>query len=174
MIKYRINLLQQEKKIIALSGKLVYFALYYLRYIVIMTQIVVIGVFFYRFTVDQRVIDLRESINQKQEIIKVAQPLIKEAKTMHAKTTVIKSLLDKQKGFTDKFDSILSVIPQTITLHTLTIAETTIDLKGDATDVTIIRALYERLKKNRQFKNIVINQITKKDGLYGFSINIDI
>ncbi|MDO8741626.1 MAG: hypothetical protein Q7J11_00595, partial [Candidatus Roizmanbacteria bacterium] len=61
-MKYKINLL--EKKETSLLDKLTFFGLNYLRYIIVITQLVVIGVFFYRFQIDQSIIDLKEGVNQ--------------------------------------------------------------------------------------------------------------
>ena len=57
------------------SEKVLYFSLHYLRYIIVLTQITVIAVFFFRFKVDQEIIDLKEKVTQKQEIFKITKPL---------------------------------------------------------------------------------------------------
>lgn len=158
----------------AFTGRLVYFALYYLRYIVILTQIIVIGVFFYRFSIDQKVIDLKESANQKQEIIKVAQPLVQEAKLIEAKSKALKTLLAKQKKFAGDFDYMTSVIPETVTLTKLTLGDTALTLEAEAQDIVIIRKFYEKLKKDKRFKSIALNKIDKTDLLFEFSMNIGI
>ena len=71
-MRYKINLL--EKKDIGLLDKLTFFGLNYLRYIIVVTQLIVIGVFFYRFQIDQRIIDLKEAVEQKREIVKIVLP----------------------------------------------------------------------------------------------------
>ena len=68
-MRYKINLL--EKKELNLLDKLTFFCLNYLRYIIVITQLVVIGVFFYRFQIDQRIIDLKEGVEQKKEIVQI-------------------------------------------------------------------------------------------------------
>lgn len=167
-----INLLQKQGAIKTISNKFLHFALYYLRYIVIVTQIIVIGVFFYRFSIDQKVIDLKESVSQKQEIIKTAQPLIQEAKSIEAKTKVVKTLLDKQKDFTDDFDYIRSTVPQSVILKKLTIGDTSITIEADALSVLNIKMFYEKLKKDQKFKTITLGKIDKRDAVFEFSMNI--
>lgn len=174
MRKYHINLLRQEHKEPHFTEQLIYFALHYLRYVIILTQIIVIGVFFYRFSVDQKVIDLKESISQKQEIIRIAMPLVDEAKTIAAKSTVIKSLLEKQKLMRGHLEYIVSIIPQTVTITTLSLTASSIQLDGETADIVTIRTFYERLKKDGQFKTIVLNQIVKKEGIFRFTIAITI
>jgi len=68
-MRHRINLL--EKKEQSLLDRLTFFGLNYLRYIIVITQLVVIGVFFYRFQIDQRIIDLKEGVEQKKEIVNI-------------------------------------------------------------------------------------------------------
>ncbi len=57
-MKYKINLLLKKEE--GILDKIYIFLVNYLRYIIVITQFVVIGVFFYRLQVDQRVIDLKE------------------------------------------------------------------------------------------------------------------
>lgn len=174
MKQYRINLLQRKRKPTTLIDKLIFFALHYLRYIIIITQIIVIGVFFYRFTIDQQVIDLKESVNQKQEIIRIALPIVQEAKAFEAKTTVIKKILDQQKQFSVHFDYIVSIIPESIIVKKLNLTAEGIALEGNATEINSVRALYERVKKDKKFKNVSLEKVTKDESLFTFSIKITI
>ena len=66
-MKYKINLLLPKEK--NWLDKVIYFGLNYLRYILVITQTVIIMVFFYRFKIDQEIVDLKDAVKQKQEII---------------------------------------------------------------------------------------------------------
>jgi len=83
-MKYQINLLPKKEKDFVDRG--IYFALHYLRYVLVLTQIVVIAVFFYRFQIDQEIIDLKDELTQKQEIVAVSAPLLSEAQVVDVKT----------------------------------------------------------------------------------------
>lgn len=174
MTKYQINLLPRRKKPNILTDKLIFFALHYLRYIIIVTQIIVIGVFFYRFWIDQQVINLKESINQKQEIIRITLPMVKEAQALEEKITVIKKILDKQKQFTAHFDYIVSIVPESISIKTLNLASDTIKIEGESTNINSIRTIFERLKRDQKFTNVVLSNVTKAVNLFTFSIDITI
>ncbi len=174
MKKYQINLLQRKKKPEVLSDKLIFFALHYLRYIIVITQIIVIGVFFYRFTIDQRVIDLKESVNQKQEIIRITLPIVNEAKAIETKTTSIKKLIDEQKTFSNHFDYITSIIPDLIYIKTISISEQTISLEGSTKDINSIRILLERIKKDQKFKKVSLGEVKKTEQILSFVLNISI
>src|SRR3989338_3791905 len=97
MSTYDINLFARKKK--SFADKLLFFLLHYFRYIIVITQIVVIGVFFYRFRVDQKIIDLKESFRSKQQILALTVPLIDEAQATQDSAGKIQKLLDKQSKF---------------------------------------------------------------------------
>ncbi|HLD26920.1 MAG TPA: PilN domain-containing protein [Patescibacteria group bacterium] len=170
MKRYQINLLQQRKKPEVLTDKLIFFALHYLRYIIIITQIIVIGVFFYRFTIDQQVIDLKESVSQKQEIIRTTVPLVNEVRAIETKTTVIKKLIDEQKKFLMHLNYITSIIPESIIISTVSISEQEIALEGKTTDLNSIRSLYERLKKDQKFQTVSLGEVKKDEQIFNFSL----
>src|SRR3989344_8661356 len=96
-MKYKINLIPKKEE--TLGERFLYFASHYLRYIIVITQLVVIGVFFYRFQVDQRVIDLKEAVGQKKEIIEIVLPLLTEATRIDQKQNEIKNIINNQEKF---------------------------------------------------------------------------
>ena len=82
-MRYTINLFSPKDK--SLEDKVLYFAFNYLRCILVITQLVVIYVFFYHFTVDQQIVDLKDTLNQKQEIVSVVAPLLKQAERVDSR-----------------------------------------------------------------------------------------
>lgn len=138
----------------------------YLRYILVITQIIVIGVFFYRFKIDQEMVDLQESVQQKKEIILVSQPLIKEAKKASFKLDQTKNIVTSQNSFVESFDYILSLFPESLFLTKVRIIKDTILLVGYTRDPQSIQNFLGKLKKEAKFKKIELKNIKKgEDGL---------
>src|SRR3990167_132722 len=106
-MRYKINLL--EKKDVGFLDKLIFFCLNYLRYIIVITQLVVIGVFFYRFQIDQRIIDLKEGVEQKKEIVKIVLPLLNEVAKIDKKTLIIDGIIVKQKDFSEMLNYFIAM-----------------------------------------------------------------
>lgn len=174
MKKYQINLLLRRKKTINFSEKFIYFIFRYLKYIVVLTQIVIISVFFYRFSIDQKVADLKESVSQKQEVIKSTFSLVSEAKAIESKSSEIKNFLNRQKQFTDNLHYILSVVPENIVIKTFNIDEKAIKIEGGANNFLIIKQFYEKLKKDNKFKQITLDKIAKTSNGFEYAISINI
>lgn len=169
-MKYKINLLTQKET--SLIDRLTYFGLNYLRYIIVITQLVVIGVFFYRFQIDQRIIDLKEGVNQKKEIVQLVLPLLQEAIKIDKKTSEVEKIITKQKQLNSMMNYLLSLFPETITLTNLELKQDSIDLSGNAADPRHLQAFYALLKKDSKFTDVTLENIKKTEVGYSFSLTL--
>jgi len=170
-MKYKINL--SEKKDVGFLDKLTFFGLNYLRYIIVITQLVVIVVFFYRFQIDQRIIDLKEGVEQKKEIVKIALPLLNEAAKIDKKTSIINETLLKQKKFSEMTDYFIASFPETITLTNMEIKDESIKITGDAENAQHLQAFYALLKRENKFKMVSLQNIKKTETGYNFVLFLE-
>lgn len=171
MNSYSVNLLPKKKNNVA--DKLLHFVLFYFRYIIIITQIVVIGVFFFRFREDQKVIDLKQKFRQKQQILAVTLPLVDEAQAIEKKTSYIKDVLDSQDVYIQKYTVLLNSIPSDVTLKTIDLAEDHVKIEGSSTNVESIRALHRKLAQTNGFETATIGTITSAEEV-GFEFIIEV
>jgi len=160
-MKYKINLLAQKKE--RPFDRVIYFVLNYLRYILVITQIVVIGVFFYRFKVDQELVDLEEATEQKREIVQVSQPLIKEAKKEAFKLDQTKLIITKQQALLDAIDYLISLFPENFFLNKIKVSEDVISLVGITQAPDLLNKFLNRVKKEAKFEKIELRNIKKGD-----------
>lgn len=170
-MKYKINLLSQKET--SFSERLMFFLLNYLRYIIVLTQLVVIGVFFYRFQIDQRIIDLKESVMQKKEIIEIVFPLLQEASKIDNKTREIDKVIKKQQNFDALIKYLFSVFPETVTLTNLETTEDNLKITGNATDARHLQAFFALLKKENHFANVELKSFKKTETGYSFTMSLD-
>lgn len=172
MKKWVINLLR--KKEASFGEKIIYFALHYLRYIVVITQIIVIFVFFYRIKIEQEIIDLEESIQQKEEIISITRPLIEEGKLTEFKANEIKKILNQQEKFLQNFNFIFTSVPQTITIEKIEFDPLKIEIVGKTSDVKGIKIFYEKIKNNKNFKNVRLTKVDRLPFEFEFVVAVEI
>lgn len=170
-MKYNINLIGKRRE--SFFDKALYFFLNYLRYILVITQLVVIGVLFYRFRVDQNIIDLKESIDQKKEIIQVVKPILAESEKIYNKINTVKSVISNQNIFFDTVNYILSIFPESLFLDNLTIEEKKIKLEGLATDPKQLQLFYYKLKNEGKFSSVDLGDIRRTENGYSFSISLE-
>ncbi len=169
-MKYKINLFPTPKQ--TFLDRIIYFSFNYLRYILVITQLVVVGVFTFRFTVDQEIVDLKDKLKQKQDIVQVSSPLIKEGVIIDNKIKNVKDLLTKQKKFNDMLAYYLSVFPEEVVATSITIDDDQIILQGNTSDPTILQSYYNRLKKDQKFKDVQLRNLQKSDTGFTFSLSL--
>jgi Tfp pilus assembly protein PilN len=160
-MKYKINLLPEKER--DFLDKSIYFVLHYLRYVLVITQIVVISVFFYRFKIDQEIIDLKDELTQKQEIVAVSSPLLKQAEIVDLKTKQIKQILIDQAQFSESFTYFLDTFPLHLTIKRLEIRGDTYRFDAITTDPEIIRSYLAKLKQDKRFINVTLGSIKRND-----------
>ena len=169
-MKNRINLLPPKDKDI--TEKIIYFILHYLRYILVITQICVIGVFFYRFKVDQQIIDLQDELQQKQEIVSVSKPIIEEARSIDEKIKEVKQIIINQNTKRTMLDYIFKRIPDKIRLYNLQITDNNLELSGLTEDSSVLKLFLNRLQKEKKFKTVNLKNIKKSSSGYDFVFNL--
>lgn len=168
-MKYDINLL--SKKELHFVDRVVHFSLNYLRYILVVTQIIVIVVLFYRFKIDNDILDLRESIAQKQEIVRVTQPLLDEAAKLDVQVDKTLTSVDTQNTINEAITYFLSVFPQDITLEKLSIQNDEFSFTGTSLDAQTIQFFYRRLRADKKFTGVTLGNITKnEEGGFSFTM----
>jgi cell division protein FtsL len=168
-MRYAINLLP-SKVSDSLGDRAFYFILNYLRYIIVLTQLVVIFVFIAKFSTDQQIVDLQESIDQKNEIITVFQPLVKDASTVRFKTDQISSILKRQQVLPQVLTHLIAGFPKDFFLEQLIIREGTLTISGYTTRPLVLQAYYQKMKRENLFESIDLKDIKKGDVGYDFEI----
>lgn len=170
-MKYNINLLPESKRE-SLLDRVFYFVINYLRYIIVITQLVVICVFFVKFAIDQQLVDLQESIEQKGEILGVFQPLVKQARDIDLKSTEIKKIMKSQVPIVYTFDYLMQRFPEDFYLNRIELAQDTAVLKGVTVNVDTLRAFIQRLKKEGKYAIVNLKTIRRVEKGYEFIIEI--
>ena len=169
-MRYKIDLM--PKKAETLSDRIIYFVLNYLRYIIVLTQLIVIIVFFYRFQIDQQIIDLKDEIEQKKEVIKVAQPLKEEASIIEKRLKKSEEVIKEQDRLINIINYFLSLFPETVYLNTLEIINGDLTASGLAYNPSHLQAFYNLLKKDGQFNTVDFSSIKKETEGYLFTLKL--
>ena len=117
-----INLLGQEDLSHTPQGRLVAWALSYGRYIMIGTEIVVLLAFLSRFSLDRKLTDLREEIEQKQAILLANASLEADIRSVQDHIAKTKTLLSDQSKPVNIFQLVTTLLPEDAYLNSLEIS----------------------------------------------------
>ncbi len=169
-MRYQINLLPNREG--NFTDKIIYFSFHYLRYILVITQLVVISVFFYRFQIDQQVVDLKDSIKQKSEIILVSSSLLKDIRAIDIKMQSITRAANDQQAMLNMYQYFLNTFPSELFVSTFDMTSTGITFTGYTSNANMIRIYNNRLLKDKRFELIKLSNINKDDVNYTFSFEL--
>lgn len=170
-MKYHINLVSHRE--MTFVDKTLYFLMHYVRYILVITQLTVIGVLFFRFKIDQSIIDLKDSIDQKREIITVFKPSFKEATRVDTQLTAIQKIVNEQDIQNQSIEYLLNRFPRDVSLRKLELNAGKYTLFGTTLDAQVLQTYYRLLKKENKFQTVELTNIKRDESGYIFTLTVD-
>lgn len=150
-----------------------YFAFHYLRYILVITQFVVICVFFFRFKVDQEIVDLKDGLQQKKQIIVATKPLLDEIAILEEKTTNIAAIAKNEEDFQTMFTYFIDGLPNDILIQNLAVTSDKIVCDGYSINPASIQKYKDQLTTEARFETVTLASVRKTDIGFTFSITLD-
>ncbi len=166
-----INLIGQEDLSHTPQGRIVQWAMTYGRYIMILTEVVVLGAFISRFTLDRKLTDLKEEIAQKQAIIEANADLETQIRTAQAQIDQVKKLIDGQAQPKNTLNLVESLLPLDVYLESLDIKQNTLIMHATAKTTGGFAQLLANLKALKQLTNVSIGSI-QRTPLVGMQFDI--
>lgn len=156
-----------------LTDRVFYFVFHYFRYILVLTQICVVGVFFYRFTVDQGIIDTKEAINQKVAMLKVVGGIVNEATMLEGRIELVSEKLNRQKYSASLLQSTLANTSES-SLKSIDLDSNLMKLSLLLPSVDLIQIWEDELKKSNPFiKSIKTDSVQRlANGEYEINFQI--
>ncbi len=170
-MRYFINLFPEKEK--DAVDKVMYFAFHYLRYILVITQFVVICVFFFRFKVDQEIVDLKEGLQQKKQIIVATKSLVEEIAYLEEKTMKIAEIANEEERFQTMLNYFVDGLPGDINLSSLVVSGKKISCEGYSLNPASIQQYRERLAAEQKFAEVTLSSVRKSEQGFAFTLVLD-
>lgn len=168
-----INLLGEKGADKSPIGRIATWAITYGRYIMIGTEIVVLLAFISRFSLDRKLTDLKEEIDQKQAIIEANQSLEQDVKNVQDKLAKIKTIYATGILAPEIVASLQTTLPPGVYLDTLEISATKVVLKGSAGTNGGFSQFLSKLQSDTTYTNIEVGDI-RRDPLKGIVFDINL
>jgi Tfp pilus assembly protein PilN len=175
--KSDINLLPKEQFNQGVVGKILNWTLTIGRYIVIITELIVVVAFLFRFSYDMQLSSLREKIDENRQIISSFQDLEIQFRYLQQRVNIAKEVLGGNLPISFVYDQIVSITPQDVYFENLRLGANSLTLDGTSlSDVGLVTLLNE-IKQNPAFSNVTINSLStkgEKNPSLNFSLKADI
>lgn len=169
--KININLVIKDE-VESFSGQLLSWILTYGRYIIIITQIVVLSVFFLRFKLDRDHTDLKESVSQKQALVESVGDLEAEIRRVQNTLSNISQISKNQDILLKVLDYLEENTPSDTTFSKLSLSPDKISFSVTSSNLRSFNFFLLRLEQDNKLKDVNLEDIqTMPDGRIEFKIN---
>lgn len=164
-----INLVTNKK--IPFFDKFMNWALTVGRLIVIITEIVAVLAFIHRFSLDERLVDLRSAIKQKQTLISLLKQDENKYRNLQDRIATAATFSEKSAKTNKIVLDIIGLIPQGAKINDLTVNKDKINIIVNITSISQLTDFINPLKDYPKIKAISIDNIENKPST-GLLVNI--
>ncbi len=166
-----INLVGNKQ--IPLIDKFMNWALTIGRLIVIMTEVIAVATFVYRFSLDERLIDLHSAIKQKQNIISALKDDENKYRNLQDRIAIASTFSQKAAKSNQTIANILNLIPNQIKINDFAWTEDRVKIDIDVVSVSSLADFIDSLKNYPNAKAVSIDSLDNKSSV-GLSANITV
>jgi hypothetical protein len=153
-----LNLLPKEPWERGLAGQLFKWVVSVGRYVVVFTELVVIGAFLYRFGLDLKLTNLRGSIKQQQSIITSFGELENDFRIVQKKLETVKKISDEAR--TLKVITIISrMTPTDAVYSSINIDQEKVSLEGKVFSQVGLASLLHQAQAQTEFSDVVLENV---------------
>lgn len=155
-----INLIKNKQ--IPLFDKFMNWALTVGRLIVILTEIVAVLAFIYRFSLDEKLIDLHSAIKQKQALVSLQKQDENKYRNLQDRIALASDLSEKNAKTNKIILDLIGLIPQGARIDSLTFSKNKLTINANINSVSSLTDFVSVLKDYPDIKAVSIDNIESK------------
>lgn len=142
------------------------------RLLVIVTEVIALSAFLYRFVLDRQIIDLHDQIRQKQQIVKFLKPNEDKFRSIQTRLASSSKLASQGAKTTKIFTDILGFKPPDLTFNNLAVSVDLLRIEANVQTIGSLTQFVNSLKKYPQVSSISIDKIENKASNATITVNI--
>ena len=155
-----INLLKNSKN--EIFEKFIDWALTIGRLLVIITEIVALSAFIYRFSLDRQLIDLHDKIKQEQAIVSFFKDKERTYRNLQDRLKVASTYYAVGQDKLNTSKDIIDLAPQGMTFNELTVSDNSVNINANFQVVSSLKIFVDSLKNYKPVKSVSITQIENR------------
>lgn len=169
-----INLLPKTEFEISFWGRFLKWALTAGRYIIILTEMIVIMAFLSRFKLDKDLLDLSDSISGKKNILEATYQIEVNFRSVQSRINLAKSILDISPNSTDLLGKLTTTVPSGLSLDSisLSMSDHTVALSASAISEQQLEQYLSALSADKTWKSVDVQDVSAAGNNVKFSINL--
>ncbi len=155
-----INLLKNKE--IGFFDKFINWVLTIGRLVVIVTELVALSAFLYRFSLDRRLIDLRGNIKQEQTVVRFLSTNEDKYRNLQERLGLISDFSNLNKDKVKLFGDIIGFTTKGVTFNNFTLYRDRISIVADTQSTASLTSFVNALKTYPSVDTISIDKIENK------------
>ncbi|MDO8657190.1 MAG: hypothetical protein Q7K55_00510 [Candidatus Levybacteria bacterium] len=132
------------------------------RLIVILTEVIAVFTFLYRFSLDEKLIDLHSNIKQKQNIINILKNDENKYRNLQDRIALATSFSSKGAKDNKIINDLFGLMTQEVKIDNLTLNKDRLDMSVSIDSVPILTGFVESLKNYPSIKSISVDSIENR------------
>lgn len=143
------------------------------RLIVIVTEVAAVIAFIYRFSLDEKLVNLHDLIKQKQNIISVLKNDENRYRNLQDRIALASTFSVKGAKTNQTVVDIISLTPAQVRIANLILNKDRVNIKADVVSVSSLENFIDSLRTYQGIKSISLDNIENKPSV-GLSVDIAI
>jgi hypothetical protein len=164
-----INLVKNKQT--PIFDKFMNWALTIGRLIVIITEVVAIIVFIYRFSLDEKLADIHSSIKQKENLVLALKNDENKYRNLQDRISLAANFAAKATKSSQTVIDIANLVPMPIEVRNLVLNKDQVKININTSSISSLENFVNSLKSYKNIKSISIDDIENKPAV-GLSIDI--
>jgi len=156
-----VNLLPPTEFEMSFGGRFLKWAVTTGRYIIILTELVVILAFLSRFKLDYELSVLTSKIEGKVSLLEANSPIEREFKSKQARLEAVKKILTKRISASETMDSIAVKTPPEVKLTEMTINGNEVEIDANSFSEKEMGEMIAALDGDKRWSSVEISSITQ-------------
>lgn len=132
------------------------------RVLVIITELVALGAFLWRFGLDQQLIDLHSKIKQKQAIVSAFKKNEDEYRNLQDRLSIAAAFANSSGKRFNTYKEILTLAPSGIAFTKLSQSSKTLSMEINVNSVSSLSTFVNALKSHQNIEGVSIDKIETK------------
>jgi len=171
--RHKVNLLPKDEFEYSNLGKFIKWAVSVGRWIVVITEFIVICAFLSRFYFDTVLANLFDETKQKQAMIDSATSFENNFRQIQKKLKVVKDILAQRETPSTLMAEINQKIPSTVTLTGITITKDKLNLSGYSLSEGGLQTFFSGLSNHPKLSKVTLTNISSaNEGFLVINFNI--
>lgn len=160
MNSFSINLVKGQDK--GFFDKFINWALTVGRLVVILTQLVALSAFLYRFSLDRRLIDLHDQISQKQAVVKLLKQKEDTYRNIQGRLALAATFIKTGQETTQIFSDILRLAPPDFIFNNIVVSQDIVRIDASVNSVSSLANFIRDIKSYKETSSVSLDRIENK------------